>query len=642
MRAFFYKNTALYWVVTLLLSGISLGVIQCQRPLTTFASLDPATTYVGDASCQSCHSSIAHSYHQTGMGRSLYKPEGAPVIEKFGPDQGVYDPQKDFYYLALRKGESLYMLEYRLQGNDTVYQRTEKVDFIVGSGHQTRSYLLQREGFLYEMPLTWYVHRGIWDLSPGYRENNSRFDRAIGEDCLACHTGDFQMEKGTQNRYTRVELGIDCERCHGPGSEHVKRIKAGQLIDVGERIDYSIVNPAKLEVRRQFDICQQCHLQGVTVPQPGRTVRDFRPGMDLAAVFDVFLDNVADPDAFGIASHAERLQQSACFLGSAGKLTCTTCHNPHQSVKELGPDVFNEACASCHRTGKEPLCTETEMLRTAQNNDCAGCHMPAGGTRDIPHVWFHDHKIRVVKPLDPATVAANAQFVRLVSGVRTDPPAGVEARAWLSFFETQEHNPEWLAKAAALAPREAFATRARIALLQGKVAEAVDLQQKALAEQPGELLIQFQQGEVLEANGQWQAAFEAYDRLYQANPQALEAGFKAVVCLLKANPGNRTTLNDALGRFDALLQAKPFDTRFLANQGFVLLNLGRLPEAEAALIKALGYDPDYPVALENMAGLQFTKGNTVLARTYLNRLRKASPGYPGLSRLEALFPSAGR
>jgi Flp pilus assembly protein TadD len=536
----------------------------------------------------------------------------------------------------------MFLFEFRLQGADTVYRRTEKVDFIVGSGNQTRSYLLQREGYLYEMPLTWYVHRQIWDLSPGYAANNSRFERAIGEDCLACHTGGFDLQKGSQNRYTRIELGIDCERCHGPGAEHVRRVRDGQLIDVGVETDYTIVNPANLTLSRQFDICQQCHLQGVTIPQPGKTVRDFRPGMDLAAVFDVFLENVADPDAFGIASHAERLQQSACFLGSEGKMTCTTCHDPHTAVKELGQDVFNDACGTCHRTGKQPLCTEKEMLRTAQGNNCAGCHMPAGGTRDIPHVWFHDHKIRVVKALSPPVVAATEQMVRLLSGVRPDPPTGVEAQAWLAYFETQDRNPAWLARANRLAGPNEFATRARIALLEGRLEEASGLQQQALARQPDDLLVLFQQGEVLEAQGKWQEAFEVYNRLYQGNEQAVEAGFKAGVCLLKANPGNRNALEDARTRFEELLRIKPFDTRILANLGFVQLNLGQWQAAEANLAQALAYDPDYPVALENMAGLQFTKGNRVLARTYLEHLRQVRPDHPGLARLDVLFNMPAR
>ena len=56
--------------------------------------------------------------------------------------------------------------------------------------------------------------------------------------------------------------GIDCERCHGPGSIHVKQRQNGSKVDTSKYIDYSIVNPAKLSIDEQFDVCQRCHLQG--------------------------------------------------------------------------------------------------------------------------------------------------------------------------------------------------------------------------------------------------------------------------------------------------------------------------------------------------------------------------------------------
>ena len=48
--------------------------------------------------------------------------------------------------------------------------------------------LFQREGYLFELPVTWYVHPGSWDASPGYEQYREvRLDRAIEFSCLSCH-----------------------------------------------------------------------------------------------------------------------------------------------------------------------------------------------------------------------------------------------------------------------------------------------------------------------------------------------------------------------------------------------------------------------------------------------------------------------
>ncbi len=68
------------------------------------------------------------------------------------------------------------------------------------------------------------------------------------------------MVLGSENKYTHIPNGIDCERCHGPGELHIKEKFEGKIIDIANEIDFSIVNPAKLPIDLQFDVCQRCHI----------------------------------------------------------------------------------------------------------------------------------------------------------------------------------------------------------------------------------------------------------------------------------------------------------------------------------------------------------------------------------------------
>lgn len=639
------KSTQTYWKVSLLFFVVTLfafASIRCTQRPQTFVNLSPEVQYTGDASCQSCHQKIYDSYKETGMGRALYRPDTSEIIETFGQEAIVFDPFSQYYYLPFYQKNEFFIKEFQLSGTDTTYQRTEKIDYIVGSGHQTRSYLLERNGYLYEVPITWYVSKQIWDLSPGYDAgNNSRFSREIGEDCLACHTGAFEYVKGSKHRYREITLGIDCERCHGPGEAHVKAMKAGREVDVGEVTDYTIVNPAKLPLSKRFDVCQQCHLQGLNVLEEGESVRDFRPGMDLHDVFHIFLESRPDSNAFGIASHAERLQQSQCFLQSEGKLSCTTCHDPHKSISVTDEQLYVRQCQSCHQPDRQIECGLDEQAQMLEEGNCISCHMPKGGTSDIPHVSFHDHKIRVLDTTaEKRNLAAEKAFIeKLICANDSTVPDSILGKAYLLHFEKNAAEATYLLQAEKLLAQKGNAyERARIALYQGNLPKANSLINQAIKDQGESTLLLFQQGEILEARGQYENAFQAFSKAHQLNPEAFEAGLKAGTTLLLARAGQPAALTEARRIFDQLYEQKPFDPRLLTNLGFVAMNQQKIEEAEGFLVKALKLEPHDVQALENMVFLQIAKGNVARARIFFDRLIRSHPEYARREDLQKLLP----
>lgn len=619
---------------------VGLLALRCSRTMTTYASLAPENQYVGKEACQSCHQEIYQSYVETGMGKSLYRPELTNQIESFGAEAIVYDADRDLYYQPYWLKDAMYVKEYRLDKADTSYRRIEKIDYVVGSGHQTRSYLIERKGYLYEVPITWYVNKQIWDLSPGYAGNNSRFDREIGLSCLACHTGTVDYVPHSKNRYRFISEGIDCEKCHGPGQAHIKAIQGGQLIDVGVEIDYTIVNPAKLPIQQQFDVCQQCHLQGENVFHGVESLAEFRPAMDLHQVADIFVEVPADPDAFGIASHAQRLQQSACFLQSEGKLTCTTCHNPHKSVAKTDPQVFVKQCQACHQTGQQPLCAAPPEAQQSMQGNCISCHMPYRGTSDIPHVSFHDHYIRVMNPRDSVDVAALYEFVDLYPATNPDTDPVNKGLAWLQYYEGHEPKPAYLEKATGLLSNAPLDVQARLAFYQGNLDKAEQAISQVLqtASKPE---WQFLLGDIQEQQGKYRVANQTFSQLYHTYPDMWEAGLKASTTLLKAEQGNAQILPQVMKQLQALKKQKPTDIRVWSNMGFVALNQGNLPAAESYLVRALALNPDHAQSLENMVFLQLLKGNGILAEKYLMHLKGKHPAYPAIERLEATLAKVG-
>jgi len=271
-------------------SGILLLVllfVYCQRPedqllhlkeAQHYLNLNDSVEYVGMDACKECHYNIYQTYIRTGMGLSFDTASPQKSASVIGADSVLYSRPNDLYIKPFWNNDTLMVKEYREQNGAIVHARTEVVNYIVGSGQHTNSHIYLSGKYAYQIPFTYYTQDGMFDLPPGFEDgHNARFNRKIGIECMTCHNGYPEMVIGSENKYEVIPDGIDCERCHGPGEIHVLLKKSGFLIDTSEYIDYSIVNPAKLPMELQTDLCARCHLQGTMVLQPGKSFYDFKP-----------------------------------------------------------------------------------------------------------------------------------------------------------------------------------------------------------------------------------------------------------------------------------------------------------------------------------------------------------------------------
>ncbi|MFN4299432.1 MAG: hypothetical protein ACK4EX_06845 [Thermaurantimonas sp.] len=568
--------------------------------------------YVGIETCKNCHYDIFSTFIHTGMGSSFGLADNQKSAIPTDVN-AIYDFYSDYWYKPYFDRERLKLLEFRLKGTDTIYQKITEISYIIGSGHHTNSHIIDCNGYLFQAPFTFYTQSGKLDLPPGYEGgHNSRYSRPIGLECMSCHNAmPIGFVKGSENKFEQMPMGIDCERCHGPGSGHVAKILNGNITDTSKMPDYSIVNPKRLPVKLRFELCQRCHLQGNAVLAEGKSFFDFRPSMMLREVMDVYLPRYEDDDHFIMASHADRLSQSKCFTKSNNKMDCTTCHNPHVNSRMLGDKYFNKKCLSCHTSNN---CKEKTSHRKAADNNCVSCHMPVSGSIDIPHVTIHDHKIGIHKKLSNKQKAEKIIALQAINN--PTPTLRSKINAYLQQFERFEAMP-WYLDSAALLLKDVD--------IQNYIREWIHL---SFLRNDGQLfknlfptVLRLIENEAFNTTtfsneNAWfwyriahltstvygnKEALKFYQKAYQLAPYHYDFKIKYALSLAK-NGDNES----ALRLLHEVHQSLPHLHDVSSNIGYLLMLKKEYKAAENFLLKSLVEKPDYAIGYRNLINLYNT------------------------------------
>lgn len=618
----------------------------------TYLNLNDSAKFVGMSACMQCHPGIHQTFIETGMGQSFAKATPQKSIANFSGDFSVQDAILNYTYKAFWQGDSLTIEESR-SGNP--HNRKQSVSYIIGSGQHTNSHLYLSNGYLFQAPLTYYSQEAKWDLPPGFENGaNERFDRMIGLECMTCHNAYPDFVKGSINKYNSIPQGIDCERCHGPGSIHVNEKQRGIIVDTSKYIDYSIVNPAKLPIDKQFDLCQRCHLQGNTILQKSKSFLDFKPGMKLSDVMEVYLPRYDDSEgSFIMASHADRLKQSQCFIqmktAAANEsdlrpyknaLTCVTCHNPHISVKQTNKANYIKACQNCHTGPEKTSCSEDLIQRELKQNDCVSCHMPLSGSIDIPHVRVHDHYIRKNAQAGTSVVNPNRRFLQLECINNENPNELNRARAYLQQFEKfDSRNPVLLDSARSILEKlggnnedSLFAAAIQLNYLSKNFRAVIQISEKSGHSRNAffrligrdysnaDAWTAYQIGEAYSEITKHKQAFLYYGIAHRLAPFYFEFSNKY---------GNAALLNGqeklAFDIFSWLTKENPNYAPAWSNLGYLMLIRGELDKSVEFSSKAIALNPDYVQARFNRAAVFSAQQNLVKLKAELTIILEVDP-----------------
>lgn len=320
-------------------------------------------SYVGDDTCRSCHREKSRAYLLTAHHLTSQLADEHTIAGKFSPDANILKTSNPELFFRMDATEKGYFQTAVAGTPPYTTVRAERFDFVIGSGRKGQTYLFWKGDQLFQLPVSYWIELGQWGNSPGYPDGVANFNRRVIPRCLECHTTYFRSLPPPENRYNKTDLvlGISCEKCHGPGREHVERYSSNSK----PTLERDVVDPAKLSRDRQIDLCAWCHAgQG----QQLFPAFSYLPGEPLDGYIDLPRpDPNAPVDVHG--SQVELLKRSRCFQSSS--MTCFTCHDVHAPQHDLA--TFSERCLSCH---KGESCGVFRQRGRQIAGNCIDCHMP--------------------------------------------------------------------------------------------------------------------------------------------------------------------------------------------------------------------------------------------------------------------------
>ena len=365
-------------LTTIFVAAVS-TLVQCINQDTkkqTETAKEHSTQLVGDAACASCHKSIYVSHLATAHFHTSEKADAENI-------KGSFEPGKNSF--SFTSGGTVLMEKQPSGFHQTVYvngvqKKSQRFDLTFGSGAKGQSYASWTGNHLVQLPITWFTTAEQWSNSPGY-PNKISLNRIITSRCIECHAtyakvlSDPGIEAEEYDKASMV-LGVACEKCHGPGAQHVNY----QTQHPADSVAKFIINPKGFSRAQSLDMCALCHGGRLEKTKPSFS---FKPGDKLS---DFFVIDPTPGNAELIDVHGNQyglLTASKCFRQSE-TMTCMTCHNPHANEKG-NTTLFSQRCMNCHADGhaNTVTCKLKASMGASINNHCTGCHMPEQPSKAI-------------------------------------------------------------------------------------------------------------------------------------------------------------------------------------------------------------------------------------------------------------------
>jgi predicted CXXCH cytochrome family protein len=339
-----------------------------------------APDYVGAAACTKCHQTEHDKWAGSRHSKMVQPATPAGVKGDFG--RGSIELHGAAYKVRSHDG-AYFVTESDLTGKAEEY----RVDYTLGNRRIQHYLTTLASGRIVVLTPSWDILRKEWFHSseiadPYQTEGDLPTVQVWNKNCYSCHVSkqenNFDLETNTY-KVAWIDFGTNCERCHGPGSDHVAHYSAAEK---PSGTPHDIVLQTRLDARRNTMVCAQCHslrdtyVKGFTA---GSSYFDsFLPILEFSQPVQRDISYWPDGRTRRFSNDAIGFWQSECFL--KGGATCLDCHSEaHETEIERNPQLrpdANALCTRCHSAIGEKITTHTHHRAESAGSSCVECHMP--------------------------------------------------------------------------------------------------------------------------------------------------------------------------------------------------------------------------------------------------------------------------
>jgi len=634
---------------------------------TTSSDTRTPAVYVGSERCRSCHQDEYARWQMSHHAQAMAVPTRATMLGNFdnasfehfnvrsrfrlsddrysvevGPSESREDTTKTEIHEITHAFGVFPLQQYLVLAPDGRYQPYE-VAADVRDPQQARWISLSPDAPLAPgSTLHWQGHMQTWNFM-----------------CADCHTTDLRKgyDQATNTYDTQwAEIGVGCEACHGPGSNHLAWSDV-PTHDASFGFNYEPGDGLAM------DVCARCH------SRRSQFAEGFAPGDSWLNYYAPALlepqlylaDGQVNDEVFVYGSFAQsRMHQAGVvcadchdahggtLLVPAGQLPVT----PNMSISDLG-ETRNALCVRCHQSNP-PDRFPTLQSKDYENSDhhmhakqsagatCTACHMPGKVFMGVDE--RHDHSFRVPRPDLSVTLgtrnACNDCHVDRSPQWAADVVAGHFPTPRESGFAETFHRArrgDWRVQGElagiAMNPETYPAIVRATALSMLSASQALSGATLASSSAALELGLQDVDGLVRvgalrglsNSNYSWRGvkAIELLsDPLLAVRQQAMETAMSSISTLTEAHGD---TLRDALSEYQRSTRFNEDRADAQVNYASLLIALGAVEAAREAYMQALRLDPDWSGALVGMAELNRLTGSDVSSEPLYVRALQSEP-----------------
>lgn len=348
------------------------------------------STYVGSASCKSCHASAYEDWQKSDHFLAMQPANDSTVLGDFNNTSFTADGVSNSFF----KKDGKYYIN--TQGDDGL-QHDYEVLYVFGHFPLQQYLIAFPGGRLQSTRVSWdtrdkkwfhqyegrVVHHADWLHWTGNSQNWNTM-------CASCHSTDLQKnydEQADTYNTTWKEINVSCESCHGPGSSHIEFINSKQF-QKGRRIENAGLFYGRDTISQlQLNTCAACHARKSDVApdllRSDEIMDDLIPQVLSNELYFADGQIMEEDYEYGSFTQSKMFHQN---------VRCSSCHNPHSGKLRLSG---NNLCLSCH---KPEYNTEAHHFHKpdTEGAQCIDCHMASRTYMGVDH--RRDHSFRVPRP----------------------------------------------------------------------------------------------------------------------------------------------------------------------------------------------------------------------------------------------------